>query len=156
MHEPVIHSQGSIIMKFIIFSILALSVISAEEPTCPLMIGEENDPEESTIVEGKQLGFCCGSCVKKFEENKAYYIAASKQLFIQFSDAEREKLGVDKVVLLTQRRCPIYSERIVNPNSPSVEYKGTKIYFWSSSALRRWNRDPDKYYQTAKELGILN
>jgi len=120
------------------------------------MIGEENDPEESTIVEGKQLGFCCGSCVKKFEENRAYYIAASKQLFIQFSDAERKKLGVDKVVLLTQRRCPIYSERIVNPNSPSVEYKGTKIYFWSSSALRRWNRDPEKYYQVAKEKGLLN
>ena len=135
---------------------LALSVLAGEEPTCPLMIGEENDPEETVTVGGKSIGFCCGSCVKKFDENRAYYIKAVKELFIMFSAEQRASLGVNDVVLLQQRRCPIYPERIVNPKCPSVEYKGTKIYFWSSSALRRWNRDPDKYYQTAKELGILN
>lgn len=123
--------------------------------TCPLMIGEENDPEETVTIQGKHFNFCCGSCVSKFEDNKAYYIAASKELFIQFSSSEREKMGVNKVVLLEQRRCPIYNERIVNPNSPSAEYKGNKIYFWSSSALRRWKRDPDSYYEKAKAAKVL-
>ena len=120
------------------------------------MIGEENDPEESVTVEGKKIGFCCGSCVKKFEENKAYYIKVSKILYNKFTDEERKKLGVDKVTLLKQRRCPIYNERVVNPNCPVVEYKGKKIYFWSSSAVRRWNRDPDRNYAQAKEAGILD
>jgi YHS domain-containing protein len=123
--------------------------------TCLLMIGEENDPEETTTVEGKSIPFCCGSCVTKFEENKAYYIAAVKDLFVMFSEEERKKLQVDKVVLLKQRRCPIYPERVVNPNCPTVEYKGVTIYFWSSSAVRRWKRDPDKYYEQAKAAGVL-
>jgi YHS domain-containing protein len=123
--------------------------------TCPLMIGEENDPEETVTVQGKSLMFCCGSCVSKFEDNKAYYIAASKELFAQFSSSEREKLDVNKVVLLEQRRCPIYNDRIVNPNSPSVEYKVNKIYFWSSSALRRWKKDPAGYYEKARAAKIL-
>ena len=142
-------------MKYTIISILAISVLAGKEPTCPLMIGEENDPEESSTIEGKELGFCCGSCVKKFEENRAYYIAASQQLTNRFTDVELKKLGVDKVVLLKQRRCPIYNERIVNPNSPSAEYKGNKVFFWSSSALRRWKRDPDGYYTKAKAAGVL-
>jgi len=93
--------------------------------------------------------------VSKFEENKAYYIKASKALYDRFTQAEREKLGVDKVKLLDQRRCPIYNERIINPNSPTVEYKGVMIYFWSSSAVRRWTRDPDRYYEQAKAAGVL-
>ena len=138
----------------------ALSHITSQhlhggENTCPLMIGEENDPEETVTVEGKTLGFCCGSCVSKFEDNKAYYIKASKSLYNRFTEEERKKLGVDKVTLLEQQRCPIYNERIVNPNSPTVEYKGTTVYFWSSSAVRRWKRDPDKYYNEAKSKGIL-
>jgi hypothetical protein len=72
-----------------------------------------------------------------------------------FTPDQRKKLGVNDVVLLQQRRCPIYPDRIINPNSPTVEYKDMKIYFWSSSAVRRWNRDPEKYYQAAKAAGIL-
>lgn len=139
---------------FVLFLLAGAYMYGAEE-TCPLMIGEENDPEETVTVEGKTLPFCCGSCVSKFEENKAYYIKASKSLYNKFTQAEREKLGVDKVKLLDQRRCPIYNERIINPNSPTVEYKGSTIYFWSSSAVRRWNRDPDRYYEQAKAAGIL-
>ena len=136
-----------------LFLVSSVSIYGAE--TCPLMVGEENDPEETVTVEGKQLGFCCGTCVKKFEENKAYYIKASKALYSKFTEEELKKLGVDKVKLLSQERCPIYKERIVNPNSPTVDYKGKTIYFWSSSAIRRWNRDPDRYYNEAKAAGVL-
>lgn len=123
--------------------------------TCPIMKGEENDPEESIIVEGNTLGFCCGSCVKAFDANQAYYIKAIPALQKKFTDVELKKIGVDKVELLEQRFCPIYPERIINPNSKTVEYKGKTIYLWSSSAVRRWNRDADKYYSEAVEAGIL-
>ena len=143
--------KNTLISLFLIFITTNLKATD----TCPLMIGEENDPEETVTIEGKTLDFCCGSCVSKFEENKAYYIKVSKTLYDKFTQPEREKLGVDKVKLLEQRRCPIYNERIINPNSPTAEYKGVTIYFWSSSAVRRWTRDPDRYYEQAKAVGVL-
>ena len=142
-------------LKIILLSLFAASSVLAVQSKCPLMINDEIDTEESVTVEGQEIGFCCGTCVRKFEENKAYYIKAIKYLNDLFTPEQRKKLGVDKVVLLQQRYCPIYPDRIVNPNCPSVEYKGMKIYMWSSSAVRRWNRDPERYYQDAKSKGIL-
>ena len=142
-------------MKKILIYLMFASFAYGVTETCPIMEGEENDPEESVVVEGKTLGFCCGSCVSKFEENQAYYIKAIPALQKKFTDTELKKLGVDKVELLEQRFCPIYPERIINPNSKTVEYKGKTIYLWSSSAVRRWKRDADKYYSEAVEAGIL-
>lgn len=142
-------------MKKILSLLFVSATLLAEEVTCPLMIGEENDPEETVTVEGKTLTFCCGSCVSKFEDNKAYYIKASAQLQKLFTAAQLKALGVDKVELLEQKRCPIYPDRLINPNSPTAEYKGQTIYFWSTSALRRWSRDPERYYQQAKADKVL-
>ena len=36
-----------------------------------------------------------------------------------------------------------------------VIYKDMTIYFWSTSAVRRWTRDPERYYQQAKAAGVL-
>ena len=112
-------------------------------------------PKSILEILGKKIYFCCGSCVKAFDGNQAYYIKALPSLAKKFSSDEQKKLGVDKVKLLAQRVCPIYPERIVNPNSKTVEYKGKTIYFWSSSALRRWNRDPDAYFKEAFDKGHL-
>ena len=43
----------------------------------------------------------------------------------------------------------------VNPNSKTLEYKGKTVYFWSSSAQRRWKRDPEKYFKDAMSKGHL-
>ena len=134
---------------------LIAPILLAAKDTCPLMIGEENDPEETVTVNGKTIGFCCGSCVSKFEESKAYYIRTIKSLYNKFTPQEREYLGVNKVIVLVQQRCPIYPDRLINPNCPQVVYKGETIFLWSSSAVRRWKRDPEKYYQEAKKAGIL-
>lgn len=144
-------------MKFLTTAAVALLAFSlnAADKMCPIMVEDGVDPEESTTVESKNIEFCCGTCVRKFEENKAYYIKAVKYLNNLFTPEQRKRLGVDDVVLMQQLRCPIYPDRIVNPNCPTVEYKGMTIYFWSSSAVRRWNRDPEKYYQAAKSAGIL-
>ena len=134
--------------------LVQLSLV-AEDETCAIMIGDEIDPEEFSEVGGKKIYFCCGSCVKAFDANTAYYIKALPALAKKFTDAEKKKLGVDKVKLLDQRYCPIYPERVVNPNSKFETYKGKKVYFWSSSAIRRWKRDPDKYYAEAAKRGHL-
>ena len=122
---------------------------------CALMLGDAIDTEEYSEVLGKKVYFCCGACVKAFDGNQAYYIKALPALAKKFTDAEQKKLGVDKVKLLDQKFCPIYPERVVNPNSKSVDYKGKKVYFWSSSAIRRWNKSPDRYFEAAMAKGNL-
>ena len=132
---------------------LSNSSLVAEE--CAIMLGDEIDPEEFSESTGKKIFFCCGACVKAFDGAAAYYIKAVPALAKKFTEAEMKKLGVDKVKLLEQRVCPIYPERFINPNSKTVEYKGKTIYLWSSSAQRRWKRDPDAYFKEAFDKGHL-
>ena len=132
---------------------LSNSSLVAEE--CAIMLGDEIDPEEFSESTGKKIFFCCGACVKAFDGAAAYYIKAVPALAKKFTEAEMKKLGVDKVKLLDQRVCPIYPERFINPNSKTVEYKGKTIYLWSSSAQRRWKRDPDAYFKEAFDKGHL-
>lgn len=144
-------------MKFLSTAAVVMLAFTAHgaDKMCPIMVEDGVDPEEVVVVEGKHIEFCCGTCVRKFEENKAYYIKAVKHLHGIFTPEQRKRIGVDDVMLMQQRRCPIYPDRIVNPNSPSLEYRDMTIYFWSSSAIRRWTRDPERYYQQAKAAGVL-
>ena len=137
------------------FSFLFFFNLSVFSEECPIMLGDDIDPEEFSESTGKKIFFCCGSCVKAFDSAPAYYIKAVPALAKKFTEAEMKKLGVDKVKLLEQLVCPIYPERYINPNSKTVEYKGKKIYFWSSSATRRWARDPEKYFKEAFDKGLL-
>ena len=140
-------------LSTLLFLFLFNSSLVAEE--CAIMLGDEIDPEEFSESTGKKIFFCCGSCVKAFDGAAAYYIKAVPALAKKFTEAEMKKLGVDKVKLLDQRVCPIYPERFINPNSKTVEYKGKTIYLWSSSAQRRWKRDPDAYFKEAFDKGHL-
>ena len=140
-------------LSSLLFLFLFNSSLLAEE--CAIMLGDEIDPEEFSESTGKKIFFCCGSCVKAFDGAAAYYIKAVPALAKKFTEAEMKKLGVDKVKLLDQRVCPIYPERFINPNSKTVEYKGKTIYLWSSSAQRRWKRDPDAYFKEAFDKGHL-
>lgn len=137
------------------FLFLLLFNFSASAEECAIMLGDEVDPEEFSESTGKKIYFCCGACVKAFDGAAAYYIKAVPALAEKFTEAEMKELGVDKVKLLDQRVCPIYPERFINPNSKTIEYKGKTIYFWSSSAQRRWKRDPDAYFKEAFEKGHL-
>lgn len=148
-----------LVMKEIIFSLILLFsanyIFADGHEDCALMLGDAIDPEEYSEVMGVKVYFCCGACVKAFDAATAYYLKALPELAKKFSDEQKKELGVDKVELLDQRFCPIYPERIVNPTSKSVDYNGKKIYFWSSSAERRWKRDPERYFKEAMERGHL-
>ena len=152
-HFQYIRYYMKIILSSFLFLLLFNFSASAEE--CAIMLGDEVDPEEFSESTGKKIYFCCGACVKAFDGAAAYYIKAVPALAEKFTEAEMKELGVDKVKLLDQRVCPIYPERFINPNSKTIEYKGKTIYFWSSSAQRRWKRDPDAYFKEAFEKGHL-
>ena len=44
-----------------------------------------------------------------------------------------------------QRFCPVFTDRIVGPNSRFLRYRGIKVYFSSDLAARKWMRDPVSY-----------
>ena len=116
------------------------------------MLGDEIDPEEFSESTGKRFTLLC--LAKAFDGVSRLLHQSSPRTSQKFTD-EKKKLGVDKVKLLDQRVCPIYPERFINPNSKTVEYKGKTIYLWSSSAQRRWKRDPDAYFKEAFDKGHL-
>ena len=144
-----------ILFRKIIFILICNIAFANYNENCAMMINEPNDPEEFSVVLGKKIYFCCGSCVKAFEKQTAYYIKALPTIAEMFNGEELKKLGVDKVKLLSQRFCPVYPKRVVNPASNYIEYKGKKVYFWSFGALKRWNRQPDKYFKEAMKRGHL-
>jgi len=53
------------------------------------------------------------------------------------------------------RMCPIYNERVVTPDSPTVKIDGKTVYLYNKSALRKWNKSPEKYLSKALEEGLL-
>jgi hypothetical protein len=66
-----------------------------------------------------------------------------------------EKLELGKVELLAQRFCPVNPTHLVTPDSPTVEYKGEKIYFWDDEAVEKWKKEPDAWAKRAVEAGLL-
>ena len=143
-------------MKSLLIYMLLVPFAYGVSTTCPIMKDDEIDPEEVSTVLDQTIEFCCGSCVKAFDANVAYYIKAIPELATRFTETQKKQLKVCCVKLLEQRYCPVYPDRIINPNSPTVEYMGKTIYLWSSSAIRRWNKKPDEYYYQAVERGHLS
>ncbi|HEX2750646.1 MAG TPA: hypothetical protein VHM91_21760 [Verrucomicrobiales bacterium] len=121
---------------------------------CPLMTSEDVDSEQTVEYEGVKVLFCCQNCRKVFNANPKYVIKASLDLLPQFA-ALKEKLGLDKVELLPQRYCPIEKKYLVTPESPTVEYKGVKVYLWDKDSVAEWKKDPDGCAKRAIEEGLL-
>ena len=126
----------------------------AENEICPIMIEDEIDTEEAVKFEGKTVYLCCGKCVKIWNSNPKYFIKTSLNLLPQFKGME-EKLKLNEVKLMPQKFCPVYKDRIVTPDSPSMEIQGKKVYVWSTSSIRRWNRSPEESLTEALEAGLL-
>ncbi len=134
----------------LVFSPLALS----ENKLCPIMIEDETDEEEVVEFEGKKVLFCCGTCVKLWNQSPKYYIKVMGELLPQFKGME-EKLGLGEIALLPQKFCPVYPDRVVTPESPSVEVQGKKVYLFNKAAVRRWSRKPEDALKKALAAGLL-
>jgi YHS domain-containing protein len=121
---------------------------------CPLMTSEDVDSEQTVEYEGVKVLFCCQNCRKVFNANPKYVIKASLDLLPQFA-ALKAKLQLDKVELLPQRYCPVEKKYLVTPESPTVDYKGAKVYLWDKDAVEEWKKDPDGCAKRAIEAGLL-
>jgi len=142
-----------------LFATLSAPLLLAEDQTiCPLMIESEIDSEEVVQYEGKKIYMCCGSCVTAWEKNPDYYLklGLAMKLIPQVELTDELKTKLEKVELLEQRYCPIRVEAIVGPDSPSVEYKGKKIYFFKERDIeRKWERSTETIFKNALEDGLL-
>jgi len=118
------------------------------------MVEDEIDEEEFSEYEGKKVYFCCGTCKKSFDASPKYIIKVAGDTLPQFKGME-DKLKLDEVELLEQERCPMYPDSIVTPDSPSIEYKGKKIYFFKKRAVDKWEKDPEANFKKASEAGLL-
>ena len=106
------------------------------------MVEDEIDEEEVVEFEGKKVYLCCGGCVKKWNKSPKYYIKAMADMLPQFKGMEKQ-LQLEKVELMAQKFCPVYKDRVVTPDSPSVDFNGKTIFLYSTGAARRWKRDPE-------------
>ncbi|MGC3992229.1 MAG: hypothetical protein QM796_21545 [Chthoniobacteraceae bacterium] len=145
--------------RLALLAIVGLSLPLMADPAnkkCPMMT--DDDAEVDTVVDvgGVPVGLCCGKCEKLWKKNEKYYLKAGIELGLlpQFKGKEAE-LGLDKVELMPQRFCPLNPTHVVAPDSPSVEYKGQKVYFFSQSALGKWNANPDAEAEKAIKAGLL-
>ncbi len=48
-----------------------------------------------------------------------------------------------------QKFCPVFTDRLVGPDSRFERFRGIRIYFSSDLAARKWMRDPEAYLDTA-------
>lgn len=134
---------------------LAATPLQAADPNkkCPIMTDDEADIEEKVTYQGKDIYFCCGPCVKQFKAEPDYYAALFKEMK---SVPELDGVTVPgSVKLLEQRFCPVSNTRLVGPASPSVEYKGVKVYLSKPGNVKTWEQDPDKYAKEAVAKGLL-
>ena len=140
--------------------LLALPVAYAQEQSiCPLMVETEIDEDEVVEFEGKKVFMCCGSCVRAWNLNPKYYLKVGRELKLlpQFKEISPElEAELAKIELMEQRYCPLRPECVVSPTSPSIEYKGKKIYFFKSRDIeRKWKTDPEAAFEKARKAGLL-
>ena len=136
--------------------LLTLPTFADDQAICPIMIDTEIDKEEMVEYKGKTIYMCCAACVRAWEANPDYYAVAAaavegdKPLLPQLDGVE-----LPKVELMKQRFCPVLETAIIAPESPSIEYKGKKIYFFKKRAVDKWEKDPDANFKKATEAGLL-
>lgn len=130
------------------------SSFAQDNKKCPIMTDDDIDAEETVEFEGVKVGLCCGKCGKMFAKNGKYYIKAVPEMLPQFKGMEA-KLGLDKITLLPQKFCPVKTKSLVCPDSPAVDYKGVKVYFFDQRSADKWKADPDAMAKKAVEAGLL-
>ncbi len=143
-------------------ALLATAFTLAADPAnklCPIMIEDEADADQTVDFKGVSIALCCAKCAKAWKASDkaaAYYakVALKLDLLPQLKGKEAE-LGLDKIELLPQTYCAINHKTLITPESPSIEYKGEKIYFFNDKAIERWNKDPEAAAKKAIDAGVL-
>ena len=122
---------------------LASAAASADDPKaqkfCPIMTTDEIDPDASPAVEykGVKIFLCCDQCMNKFKRDPAAYL--DPKIVPALAAIKLPKRDIE------QMYCPVLKDRKVSSKDPSTTYKGVKVYFYSDLALKRFEKDPERY-----------
>ena len=130
--------------------LLGITAFAADLPkqkTCPLMIEEEIDLEdfETVTYKGVKVLTCCSTCKKMWAQNPDYFAVVSVKQAPQLA-----KVASRKIKPMKQLFCPVYTDTRVHPKSPSIEFKGKKVYFCKDRAMKRFQANPAKYVKNLK------
>ena len=106
---------------------------------CPIMTGDEIDPEksESVTYKGVKIYLCCDACVAKYKRDPAAYL--DPKIVPGLAGVELPKRDIE------QAYCPVLKDRKVSSRDPSTTYKGVKVYFYNDLAKQRFEKNPERY-----------
>ena len=118
-------------------------VAAGVQKFCPVMTEDEIDPKESKTVDykGVKIYICCDQCLGKFRRDPAAYL--DPKIIPALAGMELPKRDIEQVF------CPVLKDRKVSSKDPSTTYKGVKIYFYNDLARQRFEKDPERYADTA-------
>jgi len=105
---------------------------------CPVM-GNPINKEVYSDYNGKRIYFCCKDCTEKFKENPDQYISKSEKEGVVFEDAP-----------IVQEVCPLTGQPI-DKNLHS-DYKGDRVYFCCGNCKAEFDKNPDKYNDTVRNV----
>ncbi|MDA7951469.1 MAG: hypothetical protein MPJ24_08270 [Pirellulaceae bacterium] len=112
-----------------------------DQKVCPIMTKREVNEQSVTVdYKGVKVRLCCAICIQKWDEDPEAYL--DLKFIPQLNDLELPKRETKQVF------CPVYRDNKISPKAkscPTVTYKGKTVYLYNKAALRKWNRDPDKY-----------
>ncbi|HEV3386489.1 MAG TPA: hypothetical protein VG097_16820, partial [Gemmata sp.] len=119
------------------------AVLPGAQKYCPVMTEDEIDPKESSVVDykGVKIYLCCDQCVGKFRRDPAAYL--DPKIIPGLAGMELPKRDIEQVF------CPVLKDRKISSKDPSTTYKGVKIYFYNDIARQRFEKDPERYADTA-------
>ena len=122
----------------------ATAAIKAGQRLCPIMTNEPVDTFSATVTyRGKTIAICCDACAERWQRNPDNYAAASQKLLPQLKGMDLPARALQQVY------CPVYKNRVVSDSDLTVEYRGRKVRLYNETALRMWNKDPEKYADKA-------
>ncbi|MGB0716162.1 MAG: Kelch repeat-containing protein [Phycisphaerae bacterium] len=109
--------------------------------TCPIMTSRRIDYDSPVAMyKDRPVALCCETCLAKWEADPDSYAAVAN--LPQFEGLEAPERSIKQVF------CPVYPDRVVSQNDPSVEYRGTTVYLFNRAAQRRWNENPEQFANT--------
>jgi YHS domain-containing protein len=110
---------------------------------CPVMTEDEIDQAASPSVDykGVKIYLCCDQCVGKFRRDPAAYL--DPKIIPGLAGMELPKRDIEQVF------CPVLKDRKISSKDVSTTYKGVKIYFYNDLARQRFEKDPQRYSDTA-------
>lgn len=125
----------------------ATTQAASKQTVCPLMTEEKIDLEdfETVIYKGVKVLTCCGTCKKMWAQNPDYFAVVSVKQAPQLA-----KVASKEIKPMKQLFCPVYTDTRVHPKSPSIEFKGKKVYFCKDRAMKRFQANPAKYAKNLK------